>query len=311
MLVAVIALAGAAVAQEPEAAPPAPPAEAPARVRIVHKVHEGLVYSVEEIRRKQLRYTMGNVAGADGKAVEVPAEVERVSREAWTDTVRATAGGVPTRLERHYHARTAYERHKTTTQEVQLRRPLHGRTVELRTTDQGVRVKAMTGDELAAEDTAGLRLLPAVTAFLPAQPVAVGEQWRLDRRAVARLLGDGASAGTRISDAYAALREVRVETLKPGLRHRIAVLAVRFTIATTLRSDLVLTSTLRGTIRVDLTAEQLLRADLTGSLEAASDPSRLTGSEVTVELKGEVAIRVLVRPGRLDPGRPAPRGSGR
>jgi hypothetical protein len=310
LLLAGAAAGGAAALQEQEQEPAAPPA-APQRVRIVHKVHDGLVYSVEEPRRKQLRYVLGNVAGKDGNATEVPAEVERVSRESWTDVIRAHAGGVPTKLERHYHARTAYERHHTTTQDLQLRRPLHGRTLELRTTNHGVRAKAMTGDELTPEASAGLRMLPAVVAFLPADAVAVGDRWRLDQRAVSRLLGEGESAGTKISGAFAAFRAIEVVELRPGMRHRIAVLDVEFSLATTLRPDLVLTSSLKGTIRVDLTAEQLMRADLTDTLAAKSDAATVTAKDVLVDLKGEVAIRVLVRPGRVDPGRVAPRGSGR
>ncbi len=302
----------------PEPAPPAPSGPrgdppAAAQVRIVHRVHPGLVYSVEELRRKHLRYVMGNVAGEDGKAREVPAEVEQVSREAWTDTIRETAGGRPTKLERHYHARTAYERHHTTTQDLQVRRPLHGRTLELRSTAAGVRVRAMSGtDDLDPKETGALRLLPAVVAFLPEKPVAVGQRWRLTSRAVGRLLGStGGGPGTQISGAFASLKSVRVETLKPGIRHRIAVLEVEFALATRLRADLVLESKLRGTIRVDLTAQQLMRADLTGTLTAKSDPDRLPKGAVSVQVSGEVAVRVLVRPGRLDPGRVSPRGSGR
>jgi hypothetical protein len=302
----------------PQELPPAPatPREEPPGVekfRIVHRVHTGLVYSVEELRRKHLRYVMGNVAGADGKAAEVPAEVERVSREAWTDTIRETAGGRPTKLERHYHARTAYERHHTTTQDVQVRRPLHGHTLELRETSTGVRVKSINGSsDLKPEDTAELRLLPTVVAFLPEKPVAVGQRWRLNSRAVGRLLGNtGDGPGTQISGAFASLHSVQVETLKPGIRHRIAVLKVEFVLATRLRADLVLESKLRGTVRVDLTAERLMRADLTGTLTAKSDPDRIPAGAVSVEVSGDVAVRVLVRPGRVDPGRARPRGSGR
>lgn len=302
---AVAALAALPLVQEVPAKP-----VAAAKVRIAHRVHSGLVYSVEELRRKHLRYVLGNVAGKDGKAQEVPAEVEQISRESWTDTIRETAGGLPTRLERHYHARTSYERHHTTTQDVQVRRPLHGRTLELRTTEAGVRVKAMTGGDLKAADTADIRLLPAVLAFLPEKPVGVGERWRLNARSVGRLLG-APGTGSKVSGAFASLESIEMVELRPGMRHRIAVLKAEFTLATPLRPDLVLESKLRGTVRVDLTAEQLLRADLTGTLSAKSDPRSIPKGAVSVEVKGEVAFRVIVKPGRVDPGGAAASGGRR
>lgn len=316
---AVLGLAAVAAAQDPPPPGPAPPGpvaqtdeRAKPRWRVAHRVHEGLVYSVEEIRRKHLRYKLGNVAGEDGKAKEVPAEVERVSRESWTDTVRGAANGAPTKLERHYHARTAYERHHTTTQDVQVRRPLHGRTLELRREGGVVRAKSLTGEDLKAEDSAELRLLPGIVAFLPEQPVAVGDRWRLNARAVNRLLGDAAAGGTTtVSAAFGSLEAVTDQDVGNGVRHRVATLQVEFALATRLRPDLMLVSKLRGTIAVDLTAESLLRAQLTGTLTATSDAKTIAAGAVSVEVNGEVDIRVVVVPGRVDPGRVAPRGSGR
>jgi len=158
-----------------------------------------------------------------------------------------------------------------------------------------------TGGELKPEDAPELRLLPAVTAFLPVRAVAVGERWRLNARAVGRLIGEQ-RADTKVSGAFGTLKEIQWVELKPGMRHRIALIEAEFKLATQLRADLVLESKLRGIVRVDLTSERLLRADLTGTLQAKSDPRRIPKRAVSVEVTGDVAFRVVVMPGRVDPG---------
>lgn len=267
---------------------PAPDALAPERHRIVHRVAQGQVTTIEHLTTKVLRYRFRRVEGGEGPEREVPAEVEHLERRQYTDTIRAAADGAPTRIERHVHAHTTASEIRPSNQRTAEQKALHGRTLWLTREGAGpaARWRATTAaGEPVPGGAADPPPVPALAGFLPSDPVAVGEAWTLDATAVRAVLGDG-WRDLEVREGRASLHAVVTD----GPR-RLARLEVRLSWVAAHEEVLVLEAALAGPVVVDLQAARLVRADLHGTLRVTTRPEARTRGVADTEVEGTLAMR--------------------
>jgi hypothetical protein len=277
---------------------PDPPAAAPERHVLAHRVEAGQVLTVEQLTTKVLRYRFRGVRGGEGPDREVPAEVEHVERRLHTDSILAAAEGRPLRIERHVHAHTSASVIQPGGQRTAEQKALHGRTLRLtRASDDPAAewsVATAAGEPLPGA-SAEHPPVPALVAFLPRAPVAVGEAWAIDRGALRTVLGGPAEA-LEVREGRATLAAV-----VPDGPRRLARVEVRVAWSAPHERLFVVEADLAGPLVVDLTSRRLVRGDLAGTLRITTRPEARSEGVAETTVQGTLAMRW-----RVTEGAPAP-----
>lgn len=260
----------------------------PARHRLEHRATEGQVVTVEQLTTKVLRYRFRRVAGGEGPEGEVKTEVEHVERRLHTDTVRAAAGGRPTRLDRHVQAHTTASEIRPSGQRTAEQKALHGRRLLLAREGDGVTARwlaATPQGEAVPGAEADPPPVPAPAGFLPPAPVAESEGWALTEPAVRAVLGEG-WRDLKVREARATLATV----VRDGER-RLARIEVRLAWVATHEGVMVFEASLAGPLVLDLAASRLVRADLAGTLRITTGPEARARAVADTEVEGTLAMR--------------------